>query len=80
MVLDAEKGSKVDFFDDQKDEMLVSLIGGLIFLVWDDETIDLVHHIFGMEGDDHELQPYYYMLVAPVIERIYKLFGNAKSN
>ena len=70
--LDMEKRKKLKltFWGDQKDEVIVALIGGLMFLIWDDEIIQAYYDYRDMEGLA-ELKPYYYLLVAPVIDRIY---------
>ena len=70
--LDMEKRKKagVKFWEDQKDEVIVSLIGGLIFLILDDEIIQAYYDWKGISGDA-ELKPYFYLLVAPAIDRMY---------
>ena len=64
------KKLKISFWADQKDEVIVAIIGGLMFLIWDDEIIQAYHDYRDIEGVA-ELKPYYYLLVAPVIDRIY---------
>ena len=64
------KKLKLTFWQDQKDEVIVAIIGGLMFLIWDDEIIQAYYDWKGLEGNP-ELKPYYYLLVAPVIDRIY---------
>ena len=71
-----EKKNGSRFWTDQKDELIVSVVGGLMFIVWDDEMLAaydwFMVSIFNQA--DHEpvkLQPFFYLLVAPFIERIY---------
>jgi hypothetical protein len=66
--MDARKAKGVKFWADQKDEIVVAFIGGLLFLVWDDEILSLFSEV---DGDDIELEPYYYLIVAPAIDWIY---------
>ena len=70
--LDMEHRKKlgVTFWGDQKDEIVVALIGGLIFLIWDDEIIQGYYDWKDIIGEP-ELKPYFYLLVAPAIDRIY---------
>jgi len=70
--LDMEHRKKkgITFWDDQKDEVVVALIGGLMFLIWDDEVIQAYYDWQGISGEP-ELKPYYYLLIAPAIDRLY---------
>jgi hypothetical protein len=70
--LDMEKRKKagITFWEDQKDEVVVAFIGALIFLIWDDEIIQGYYDWKGISGEP-ELKPYYYLIVAPVIDRLY---------
>lgn len=61
------------FFDDQKDEIAVSVIGGLIFLIFDDEIIVGYHDLMKDGSTQTELKFYYYLIVGPAIERVYKV-------
>ena len=67
-----------EFWDDQNDEIGVSLIGGLAFLVWDDETIAVINAAYDYIGKKpHQpitLERYYYLLIGPIIERLYVLY------
>jgi hypothetical protein len=66
-----------DFWEDQNDEVGVSFTGGLIFLVWDDETLEAVTWLINFwKTEDVELvtmEKFYYLIVGPVIERGYTL-------
>lgn len=67
-----------EFWNDQNDEVGTSFIGGLIFLVWDDEVlraIEITLAFFGRDGGAIEMERAFYLLVAPFIERIYTLYG-----
>lgn len=70
--LDMAKRKKLGltFWEDQKDEIVVAFIGGLMFLIWDDEIIQGYNDWQEVSGPP-ELKPYYYLLVAPAIDRIY---------
>ena len=69
------------FWRDQNDEVLVSLIFGLIFLVWDDEAIYAFFYLKDvvMGGQDSdtwtpeitELRPFMYLILMPIGEIIY---------
>jgi len=71
---------KASFFQDQKDEIWVAFVGGLIFLVWDDEVLQAIEYVkdVWVRGEDPEtwapttaeLQPFMYLLVAPFIDII----------
>ena len=73
-----EKIKSVGFFNDQKDEMVVAIVGGLLFLVWDDELISLYNNIVVPnvtfinlpKTKGEELQPYHYLLVGPATEAV----------
>ena len=66
------------FWNDQNDEVGVSVIGGLMFLVWDDETMSVVNAFFVWIGQAPEepltLERYYYLLVGPIVERVYVIY------
>ena len=64
------KAEGITFWEDQKDEVVVAFIGALIFLIWDDEIIQGYYDWKGIKGHP-ELKPYYYLIIAPVIDRIY---------
>jgi hypothetical protein len=70
--LEMKKRKKLNltFWGDQKDEIAVAIIGGLMFLVFDDEILQAFYDYKEIEGSP-ELKPYYYLLVAPVIDRLY---------
>ena len=83
----ARRKKRVTFWQDQKDEIYVTILGGMIFLVWDDETLNAIDFVkqvwFGdMLSEDwippnYELRPFMYLLVGPVVERMvwaYKKF------
>ena len=62
---------KVTFWQDQKDEITLTFLGGLMFLVWDDELLDVWDILFNNGEQVHnELQPFMYLLVGPAVERI----------
>ena len=64
------KKEGISFWEDQKDEIVVAFIGGLMFLIWDDEIIQGYYDWQNISGEP-ELKPYFYLLVAPAIDRIY---------
>ena len=67
-------GNQTSFLKDQKDELIVSVIGGLLFLVWDDEILTGLSYVPVIKeylGERIELQPFMYLLVGPAIERLY---------
>jgi len=72
--------SKFRFFQDQKDEMVVTLILGLMLLIWDDELITawlFLEAYFKGEEYDHapqEFHTFYYFLVGPAGDRIIWLY------
>ena len=68
--MDKRKKKKLTFWADQKDEVVVALIGGFMFLIWDDEILQAYYDWQGIEGEP-ELRPYFYLLIAPVIDRMY---------
>jgi hypothetical protein len=62
------RNENIPFLVDQKEEIALSLIGGMAFLIFDDELIEFYHWY---KGDvEAELQFFYYFLVAPVVERV----------
>ena len=69
---DERKTKGLIFWGDQKDEVVVAIIGGLLFLVWDDEIMQGLYD----KGivDTLEIKTYYYLIVAPFIDRVYWLF------
>ena len=79
--LDMEKRKKlgVTFWEDQKDETVLAFIGALMFLIWDDEIIQGYYDWKGISGHP-ELKPYYYLIVAPVIDRIYWTVKKLRKN
>jgi hypothetical protein len=79
--LEMEKRAKlkIGFFQDQKDEIVVTMIGGLMFLVFDDEILQAYYDWKGIEGEP-ELKPYYYALVAPIIDRVYWIVRKLRKN
>jgi hypothetical protein len=61
------------FYQDQKDEMVVSLVGGLLYIVWDDEILSLIYLLRGKEIIPHlQAESYTYFLIGPVVERLYR--------
>lgn len=68
--MEERKKKGVKYWADQKDEMVVTLIGALIFLIWDDEIIQAYYDYREISGDA-ELKSYYYLLIAPAIDRVY---------
>ncbi len=67
------KKEKVSFWHDQKDEILVTLMFGFMFLVWDDEIIQAYYDATDREGHP-ELKIYYYLLVGPAVDRLYWMY------
>ena len=70
------KWKKVGFWHDQKDEMAVSFVGGLIFIVWDQQVLNVIAFFLKKatlmnESTVLSMQVYYYFLVGPIIEKIY---------
>jgi len=73
--MEERRAKGVSFFGDQKDEIVVAFIGGLLFIVWDDEILSL----FGsVEDKQIELEPYYYLIIAPAIDWIYWTYKKIK--
>ena len=68
--MEHRKKAGVTFWEDQKDEFVVTLIGGLMFLIWDDEILQAYYDYRDMTGHP-ELKPYYYLMIAPAVDRIY---------
>ncbi len=70
--MDMEHRKKLSktFWQDQKDEVIVALMGGLLFLIWDDEILEAYNDWTGRHGDT-EFKSYYYLMVAPAIDRLY---------
>ena len=87
---DERRKKLMGFWDDQGDEVLVALVGGLVFLIWDDETLYAISYVkdvwIGSTSSEewqpqwHELPTFMYLLVGPGIERLYWLYklGKAK--
>ena len=73
------KKENINYWSDQKDEMIVTLMFGMMFLVWDDEIIQAYYDITGREGNP-ELKIYYYLLVGPAVDRLYWLYMKATKN
>ena len=70
---------KITFWQDQKDELTLTFLGGLMFLVWDDEILDVWDILVnGGEEIHHELQPFMYLLVGPAIERLVWVYKKLK--
>lgn len=72
--INRNKNGTENFWADQKDEIMVTALGGLVFLVFDDEILMMYYDLFNKDGAA-ELKPYYYLLVAPAIERLYYLYS-----
>jgi len=70
------KEENINFWQDQKDEMLVTLMFGFMFLVWDDEIIQAYYDATGKTGTV-EMKIYYYLLVGPAVDRLYWLYRKA---
>ena len=70
------KEKKISFWADQKDEILVTLMFGFMFLVWDDEILQAYYDATDKEGSP-ELKIYYYLLVGPAVDRLYWLYKKA---
>lgn len=70
------KEQNINFWSDQKDEILVTIMFGLGFLVWDDEIIQAYFDVTGKTGDP-ELKIYYYLLVGVAVDRLYWLYRKA---
>ena len=75
------KGVEYKFWHDQKDEMVVTAIGALIFLVWDDEIIHAYYDlVLDQQEHDHEMKSYYYLIVGFAVERLYQLYSKLTKN
>lgn len=78
------KGYKT-FWMDQKDEMAVAFIAGLMFVVWDSQilgALDFVLKYFNLrdaEADPIIMQTFYYFLVAPAVETISRIIDKLTS-
>jgi hypothetical protein len=79
--LDMEKRKKkgITFWADQKDEVVVAFIGGLMFLIWDDEIIQGYYDWKGITGEP-ELKAYFYLIIAPAIDRVYWALRKLRKN
>lgn len=81
LMVSSKKEAKVhnftEFWGDQKDEFMVTLVGAMIFLVWDDETLAMWYEFVKGYSPDQvatmglELQSGYYLLVGFAVERLY---------
>jgi hypothetical protein len=64
------------FWNDQNDEISVSLLGGLLFLIWDDESLEAITWILTLFDKAPEeplrMERFYYLIVGIVIEWIYE--------
>ena len=69
----------INFWQDQKDEMIVTLMFGFMFLVWDDEIIQAYYDLTDREGSP-ELKVYYYLLVGPAVDRLYWIYRKTTGN
>ena len=73
------------FWADQNDEIGVSFIGGLIFLVWDDECLRAIEIILEWitireeTADSITMERAFYLLVSPFIERVYSFYNMISS-
>lgn len=63
------KKKKIGFWADQKEEIIASLVLGLIFIVWDDEAIAFYYYYKGIEGTP-EIEYYYYLIICPFIDSL----------
>jgi hypothetical protein len=59
------------FWSDQKDEMGVAIIGGLLFVVWDDEILTAYYHYKEIIVDDPVAADWMYFYVGVATENIY---------
>lgn len=65
------------FWDDQKDEIVVTLIAGFGFLVFDDDILNLVAYVQSIINgteyihEERVFHSFYYLLVSPAVERGY---------
>ena len=65
------------FYQDQKDEMAVSLLAGMMFVIWDSQilgALDFSLKYFNVRQQDAGpiiMETYFYFLVSPAVE----LFG-----
>ena len=71
------KNGKKNFWDDQKDEIVVSCIGGFIFLIFSMLVLQAYDHVMDRDTPT-EFHQFYYLLVGPAIERLYKLVRPSK--
>lgn len=72
--INRNKNGNKGFWTDQKDEVIVTMFGGLLFIVFDDEIIQMYYDFTNKEGSP-ELKPYFYLLVGPAVERLYKVYS-----
>lgn len=72
------KNKSIHFWYDQKDEILVSGIGGFIFLLFTNVVLDGWDYLLGNEEPTcfHE---FYYLLVGPAIAKIYSFLTDKKN-
>jgi len=72
-------GKPPSFFQDQKDEMAVAFISGLMFVVWDSQilkALDFSLKYLSIRNEDSEpivMQTFYYFLVSPSVELLGRL-------
>jgi len=64
-----------EFWEDQKDEVLFTLVLSFAFMIWDDEVIYLYYtYVKDSEVLIQELPRPYYLLLGIGSDKIYKLF------
>jgi len=74
-ILRNKKGTEYNFINDQKDEIIVTLFGCLLFLIWDDEIINAYYDVVLKQAKhEHELKPYYYLIIGFAVERLYQIY------
>ena len=66
------KNKKTKFWSEQKDEIIVTVIGALLFLVFTPLILEAWDWIFNIDTPT-EFRSFFYLLVGPAIERLYSL-------
>lgn len=71
--IERNKGTAKNYWFDKLDEILVSIIFGLIFLLYTDSVLGAWDWVFN-NPEKTEFHDFFYLLVGPIIERIYQFF------
>lgn len=72
--INRNKNGKKHFWKDQKDEIIVTIMGGLLFLVFTKTVLSAWDWIWQNEIET-EFQTFFFLLVGPAVERIYKFWN-----